>query len=86
MSKKTTSKSDQDLSFEEALAQVDEIVSRIESGEAGLEKSIAEYERGMELLRKCKDVLTRAEQRVQELNRKNESDSGDTPTDGNEEE
>ncbi len=56
-----------DLSFEDSIQAVEDIIERIESGEIGLEKSIAEYERGMVLLNRCKDVLRKAEQRVEEL-------------------
>lgn len=53
--------------FEAALEQVESIIDRIESGEAGLEDSIEAYERGMTLLRRCRAILDRAEQRVREL-------------------
>jgi len=55
------------LGFEAALEQVESIIDRIESGEAGLEDSIEAYERGMGLLRRCRGILDRAEQRVREL-------------------
>lgn len=70
MSKKTPAKAaqhDAQLTFEEALEQVEAIIERIESGEVGLERSIAEYERGVALVRRCREVLERAEQRVQDL-------------------
>lgn len=54
-------------SFEQAIAQVEGIIDRIESGELGLEESIAEYERGIALLARCRTVLAQAEQRVEEL-------------------
>ncbi len=54
-------------SFEEALAQVEAIIERIESGQVGLEQSIAEYERGVGLIGRCREVLARAEQRVEDL-------------------
>lgn len=49
------------------MAQLEQIIERIESGEIGLEKSISEYERGVGLIRRCREVLERAEQRVEEL-------------------
>jgi exodeoxyribonuclease VII small subunit len=61
--------SDANLSFEDALARLEEIIGRIESGEVGLEKAIGEYERGVALIRRCKDILQKAEQRVDELTR-----------------
>jgi exodeoxyribonuclease VII small subunit len=56
--------------FEESLAQLESLIERIESGEIGLEQSIAEYERGMTLIGRCREILEKAEQRVEELNRK----------------
>lgn len=53
--------------FEQAITQLEEIIERIESGQVGLEKSISEYERGVGLIRRCREVLERAEQRVEEL-------------------
>lgn len=55
------------LSYEQAMAEVEAIADRIESGEAGLEESVASYERGMALIRRCRALLERAEQRVVEL-------------------
>jgi exodeoxyribonuclease VII small subunit len=57
----------QELDFERAVEQVEKIIERIESGEIGLEASITEYERGVALIRRCRAVLERAEQRVDEL-------------------
>jgi exodeoxyribonuclease VII small subunit len=56
-----------ELDFERAVEQVEKIIEKIESGEIGLEASIAEYERGVGLIRRCRQVLERAEQRVDEL-------------------
>lgn len=56
-----------EMSFEEALAQLEKIIDRIESGKVGLEESIGEYERGAALLKRCRAILDRAEQRVTEL-------------------
>lgn len=69
MSKKPAKPDERELSFEEALAQVESIIERIEGGQVGLEASVAEYEKGVALIRRCRDVLTRAEQRVEQLNK-----------------
>lgn len=60
--------------FEQAIAQLEEIIERIESGQVGLEKSISEYERGVGLIRRCREVLERAEQRVEELSAQMQAD------------
>jgi exodeoxyribonuclease VII small subunit len=65
--------------FEQALGQLESIIERIESGQIGLEKSIAEYERGVGLIRRCRQVLDRAEQRVEELTSQMQSDRSIPP-------
>jgi len=67
--KRDPSPSDPGMTFEQALARLEAIVQRIESGEVGLERSIAEYEQGVALIRRCKDILEKAEQRVEVLSR-----------------
>ena len=61
------------LTFEQALAQLEGIVERIESGETGLEESIAEYEKGTQLIQQCRKILDAAEKKIQLLAR---TDSG----------
>lgn len=61
-----TTKSE-NLTFEQALAALQEIVAELEEGEASLEQSLAQYERGIELARYCNDLLDEAELRVREL-------------------
>ena len=56
-----------DLSFEESLEQLETLIDRVESGEAGLEEAIAQYERGTALVRRCRAILDTAEQRIAEL-------------------
>ncbi len=62
--------------FEEAVSRVESIIERIESGEMGLEDQIEQYARGAELLKRCRDVLDRCEQRVEEITAELDSDSG----------
>ncbi len=53
--------------FEEALAQLEAIVSAIEEGKIGLEDAIGEYEKGMKLIRHCRSILAGAEAKIQQL-------------------
>lgn len=55
------------LTFEQAYAQLEEIVTRLESGELTLEESVALYEQGQKLARLCGEKLDSAELRVQQL-------------------
>ena len=54
----------EDLTFEEALAQLDETVDALESGSLTLAQSMAMYERGMKLARVCNEMLTSAEMKI----------------------
>ena len=51
-------------SFEEALAELEQIVRALEDGTITLEESLARYERGVGLLRGCYAQLQAAEQRI----------------------
>jgi len=53
--------------FEEALGKLEEIVEQIESGEIGLEASIARYEEGIKLIKQCRTILDAAEKKIQLL-------------------
>jgi len=54
-----------DLSFEDALQRLEGIVSRLESGQAGLEESITLYEQGAQLKAHCEARLKAAQLRVE---------------------
>jgi exodeoxyribonuclease VII small subunit len=55
------------LSYEDAIDRLEHLIDRIESGEIGLEASVAAYEEGMALKAHCERIQNRAEQRVREL-------------------
>ena len=55
------------LSFEEALAELESIVKKLETGEAPLEESIAIYERGAALKAHCETKLKSAELKVEQI-------------------
>jgi exodeoxyribonuclease VII small subunit len=55
------------LSFEQALAELDQLVRRMESGELSLDDSIAAYRRGAELAQHCQGRLAAAEQEIAKL-------------------
>ncbi|MEI2266553.1 exodeoxyribonuclease VII small subunit [Erwinia sp. CGal63] len=60
-------KAEQPASFETSLAQLEQIVSRLESGDLPLEEALNEFERGVQLARAGQQKLQQAEQRVQIL-------------------
>ena len=55
------------LSFEVALKQLEEIVAKLERGDVPLEESIAIYERGEALKKRCEALLAEAEERVERI-------------------
>ena len=55
------------LDFESALAQLEKIVARMESGELSLEQALATHKRGLELARFCQQKLEAAQQQVKVL-------------------
>jgi len=61
------------LSFEDALKQLETIAEQIEQGQIGLEESIEKYEQGMALVKQCREILSRAELRIEQLQ---ESENG----------
>ena len=57
----------EDLSFEEAFAQLEEVVQQLEVGDLTLDQSMALFERGMTLATQCNAQLDAAEWRVRQL-------------------
>jgi exodeoxyribonuclease VII small subunit len=55
------------LSFEKALAELEDIVKKLEEGRVELEESIALYERGAALKAHCDAKLRQAEERIQKI-------------------
>ncbi len=55
------------LTFEQALSELESIAEQIEQGKIGLEESIDKYERGMALVKQCRDMLSTAEHKIQQL-------------------
>ncbi|MDQ6983038.1 MAG: exodeoxyribonuclease VII small subunit [Mariprofundus sp.] len=63
------------LTFEQALAGLTELVEKLESGELPLEESVAAFEQGVKLSRRCESMLDKADQRLQILGDKTPTDS-----------
>lgn len=60
----------ENLSYEQALAELEKIIAALELEESSLEASLALYERGQELVRFCTGLLDKAELKVQQLSGK----------------
>lgn len=57
----------EELTFEQALAAVEQIVHDLEEGQTGLAESLGKYEEGVQLLRRCHSLLDGAERRIELL-------------------
>ena len=69
-----TKKKQATFDFEQALENLEELVSSMEDGELTLEESLPAFEKGIKLTRECQSALKNAEQKVQLLLNEN----GDT--------
>jgi exodeoxyribonuclease VII small subunit len=68
MARKTTKTS----SFEASLKELETLVEKMEQGELSLEESLQHFERGIQLTRSCQQALQDAEQKVEQLLKKND--------------
>lgn len=57
-----------EVSFEEAMDKLKDIVEKLESGQNTLDGSVKLYEEGMEIAAACKGILKKAEQKITLLN------------------
>lgn len=57
----------EDLTYEQALAELEEIVKELESGEQNLQVTLRYFERGQELANYCLSLLDEAELKVEEI-------------------
>jgi exodeoxyribonuclease VII small subunit len=72
------------MNFEEAIKELTGIVGKIEQGQIPLQESIDQYEKGMLLIKHCREILLKAEKRIENIT---ESDDKKTrESDGREQE
>jgi exodeoxyribonuclease VII small subunit len=62
-----------DISFEEGITKLEEIVKELESGNVGLDESIKKYTEGMQLAKLCGDKLNSAEEKINKILKENGS-------------
>jgi exodeoxyribonuclease VII small subunit len=70
--KKVVQKEVSSLKYEEAVAELDQIIEQLEEGNLPLENTLVLYERGQALSKHCADLLDKAELKIRTL-------AGDTP-------
>ncbi len=56
-----------ELSFEESIKELTNIVGRIEQGQIPLQDSLEQYEKGMALIKQCRTILEKAEKRIEKI-------------------
>jgi exodeoxyribonuclease VII small subunit len=64
--------------FEDAVTELEQILTKVESGELGLEESLGQYERGSFLIQYCRGVLNSAEKQIELITRNSDEAEGDT--------
>ncbi|TVS09712.1 MAG: exodeoxyribonuclease VII small subunit [Gammaproteobacteria bacterium] len=65
--------------FEAALEELEALVERMEGSDLSLDESLAAFERGIHLTRRCQQALSQAEQRVQTLLEREDGSLGTEP-------
>ncbi|WP_026069628.1 exodeoxyribonuclease VII small subunit [Legionella tunisiensis] len=63
------------IHFEKTMIELEEIVMQLEKGELTLEDSLKQFEKGITLARRCQEVLSQAEQKIEMLTLSNLKDS-----------
>ncbi|MCX8952092.1 exodeoxyribonuclease VII small subunit [Ruegeria sp. NA] len=71
------------MTFEQAMKELETVVGQLERGDVALDQSIALYERGAALKKRCEDELKRAEEKVAAITLDaNGQPTGTTPVEG----
>ncbi len=68
------SKSIENMSFEEALAELEEIVKKIDTGEESLSQAVSSFERGVALKNHCEKMLKDAKLKIEKITLNNENE------------
>jgi exodeoxyribonuclease VII small subunit len=71
-------RSPEEMTYEEAIAELEAINERIEQGTIGLEESLAEYRRGVALSQRCASILNAAEQELKRIKPSEDNDEAHT--------
>ena len=62
------------LSFEQAIKELTSIVGKIEHGEIPLADSLSQYEKGMALIKHCREILQKAEKRIEKISKEEKTE------------
>ena len=81
MTESTVATRKKSINFEDSLAQLEELVSALESGDLSLEDSLKSFEKGIRITRDCNEALKEATQRVELLTRNQQGEPEAAPFD-----
>ncbi len=84
MAKKKETTDVSKLDFEQAIDSLNEVVAQIEDGDIPLAESMDKYERGMALIKHCREILISAEKRIEKITADQKSQEDLTDDDGDE--
>jgi len=62
------------LSFEQAIKELTGIVAQVEQGQIPLAESLQQYEKGMALIKHCREILQKAEKRIEKISKEEQSE------------
>ena len=65
------------FSFEEAIRELTNIVGKIEQGQIPLQDSLEQCEKGMALIKQCRTILQKAEERIEKITKEEDSQDSD---------
>lgn len=57
----------EEMGYEDAVAELESIIERIDSGDVGLDASLDAYRRGAALVRRCREILDSAQQEIERI-------------------
>ena len=72
----------EEMSFEDAMRELEKVVGDLERGDVPLEQSIALYERGAQLKQRCQTKLKEAEEKVALITQEGDGNIGLKPVEG----
>ena len=75
MAEKKQNNSIEKMNFEDSIRELTSIVGKIEQGQIPLQDSIEQYEKGMTLIKHCREILVKAEKRIEKISQTQDTKS-----------
>ncbi len=84
MAEKKQNNSIEKMNFEDSIRELTNIVGKIEQGQIPLQDSIEQYEKGMTLIKHCREILLKAEKRIEKISQTEDKEQKDEEVKENE--